>query len=774
MGKFTLYELMNRYEIVIPQIQRDYAQGRKKHERLRLNFIAKIKEAISDGGKPLNLDFVYGYTEKKNEKQEAFIPLDGQQRLTTLWLLHWYLAPKVIVNTADGRAEVSLNEANKAWLKRFNYETRSSSSGFCKNLIDSPLVDGGGKLSDSIRDAPWFMSSWENDPTIISMLNMLDSIVSAGFVQDTAWLNLIDNKKITFDYIDIRDGEFKLTDELYIKMNSRGRALTDFENFKAQFSELLASPTTDYADEKLSYEETKLTYREYFAFKVDSVWMDLFWDFAKRKNVKVDDCFMNYFVYIDQMCFFKDNLKRNADDFNNDFSGFRKKDNVLFLFNTLDLLYNISREDSSGKVDTSLINDFFSKIFQASKIDKKTYANQVRLFENNGTNLFEKCLTEGSGFDNRNRIILYCVLAFSVKYELLSPNEQLKDFVRVVRNLLQATRQKHETVYRTNVRINLFGQYMKLFAQLMEQENVYGCLLNGVDNNATEISDNALQNEVKKAEIISKRADVKSALCQTEEFSYFGGLIHQLKPMENMDKLANYSCVVREIWKPENKDSLIIGAMIALGYEGLYTKNCRLGEMYFFGKKESGKWNTILTADNNPSLSASIVNLLDAYLTDQTSEYPQIKLQKIIDNYLSSKINKDWRYYFLQYPEMLSKTNYFAWESDFKIRRLGSDSSNPLIAYHINPYVSVVAKKLNDQICEERDCYAQYSYSSGLLLKNGVTLFCEDAGWRIDLGENYQLSSDIRQKFNIGDDMLLIESEDVDRIEIAVDFCNQL
>ena len=35
----------------------------------------------------------------------------------------------------------------------------------------------------------------------------------------------------------VEDG--KLTDDLYIKMNARGKALTDFENFKADFLELV-------------------------------------------------------------------------------------------------------------------------------------------------------------------------------------------------------------------------------------------------------------------------------------------------------------------------------------------------------------------------------------------------------------------------------------------------------------------------------------------------------------------------------------------------------
>jgi uncharacterized protein with ParB-like and HNH nuclease domain len=93
--KYTLYQLMNEYNIRIPQIQRDYAQGRKEESKLRNGFVASIKNAL-ENNKNLNLDFVYGYSEPINDTDKAFVPLDGQQRLTTLWLLHWHLAPREI------------------------------------------------------------------------------------------------------------------------------------------------------------------------------------------------------------------------------------------------------------------------------------------------------------------------------------------------------------------------------------------------------------------------------------------------------------------------------------------------------------------------------------------------------------------------------------------------------------------------------------------------------------------------------------------------------
>ena len=81
--------------IEIPMIQRDYAQGRldEKTIFIREKFLQDIYEVLKScqDGKiaSLKLDFVYGYVENR-----AFIPLDGQQRLTTLYIIHWFLAFK--------------------------------------------------------------------------------------------------------------------------------------------------------------------------------------------------------------------------------------------------------------------------------------------------------------------------------------------------------------------------------------------------------------------------------------------------------------------------------------------------------------------------------------------------------------------------------------------------------------------------------------------------------------------------------------------------------
>ena len=80
----SLYNLLKR-GVVIPNFQRDYAQGRAGKEDLRTKFLDEIWAHVGKDTAPLELDFVYG-----TNMDGKICPLDGQQRLTTIWLLMWY------------------------------------------------------------------------------------------------------------------------------------------------------------------------------------------------------------------------------------------------------------------------------------------------------------------------------------------------------------------------------------------------------------------------------------------------------------------------------------------------------------------------------------------------------------------------------------------------------------------------------------------------------------------------------------------------------------
>ena len=152
----TFWKYLKDNRIVIPIIQRSYAQGRFGKEYLREKFLNNLVNALN-GGKPILLDFVYG-----SESHGCIEPLDGQQRLTTLWLLHWYVALKC------GRLA-----ENKETFKHFTYETRVSSRRFTDAICDIEHIDGDEGVAAYIQRRTWFLDAWHNDPTVKAMLNSI-------------------------------------------------------------------------------------------------------------------------------------------------------------------------------------------------------------------------------------------------------------------------------------------------------------------------------------------------------------------------------------------------------------------------------------------------------------------------------------------------------------------------------------------------------------------------------------------------------------------------
>ena len=157
----TFFNLIDDCEVEIPIIQRDYAQGRKEETEVRENFLKALFDAISSKT-PIKLDFIYG-----SKVQDSFQPLDGQQRLTTLFILHWYAALKLGYSKQKGVFSV---------LGKFTYETRISSRDFCRALIQNPFEVSieDENLSLKIIDSSWFFLAWKSDPTISAMLRTID------------------------------------------------------------------------------------------------------------------------------------------------------------------------------------------------------------------------------------------------------------------------------------------------------------------------------------------------------------------------------------------------------------------------------------------------------------------------------------------------------------------------------------------------------------------------------------------------------------------------
>lgn len=182
----TFYELISSKKIQIPIIQRDYAQGRISNLDICKDFLNTIKESLISKTS-INLDFVYG-----NDIGDTFQPLDGQQRLTTLFLLHWYAFQK----------EKAGDETIEQTLLNFSYQTRLSSRRFCESLIKNRIdCSNEQSISDLIRDSEWYYLSWEQDPTIRAMLNSIDLIQNLFFDVEKIWEALAEERLVTFNLL---------------------------------------------------------------------------------------------------------------------------------------------------------------------------------------------------------------------------------------------------------------------------------------------------------------------------------------------------------------------------------------------------------------------------------------------------------------------------------------------------------------------------------------------------------------------------------------------
>jgi hypothetical protein len=293
---YQLFEQKN-LQVEIPIIQRDYAQGRIEVAEVRDTFLQALHDYLEKGEPFRDLDFVYGSVTVNSCGRDSFTPLDGQQRLTTLFLLHWYLAQ------IDCQGESFRQVLSTGGNSHFTYETRSSSKEFCNALVTNDidfsglLMESGiESLSKTIKDRAWYYLSWESDPTIDSMLTMLDAIHRQFSGNADYFDKLIDKESpvITFRFLNL--AEFKLTDDLYIKMNARGKLLTDFENFKARLEKEIKSFIGEWPNYRLSFKDTPVSGYEYFIHKIDTDWTDLFWRYRNvaSQDETYDDELMNF------------------------------------------------------------------------------------------------------------------------------------------------------------------------------------------------------------------------------------------------------------------------------------------------------------------------------------------------------------------------------------------------------------------------------------------------------------------------------------------------
>lgn len=423
--KISFIKLFSQSElnVRIPIIQRDYAQGRPSAHEVRKAFLKALLSYLQAEGTH-DLDFVYGAV---SESQD-FLPLDGQQRLTTLFLLHWYLAQ--ISDSSEARVAYYNCIFTSEGQVRFSYETRPSAKDFCQALLSETRerrleLEREDTLSALIKELPWYFLSWDRDPSITAMLTMLDDIHKVFYMERDGLAKLLDqdNPRLSFQFLDLKG--FGLTDDLYIKMNARGKSLTPIETFKANLEQYLRHELHD--------EQRAKT----FADKMDGQWADLMWCYRDKEHPehasdrqweRVFQNLLSYSYALSEGEGPNGELSRLHRDFLS-FNAYKElgcinEKSLDFITSVLDVLYN--GEDK--------IHEWLGEEFRAYFSAEDYWDSLIGYKDKQETDNARK-----PDWSYNARLIFYAYIAYLIKFQPQRDNpadmQALGEWMRVVHNL---------------------------------------------------------------------------------------------------------------------------------------------------------------------------------------------------------------------------------------------------------------------------------------------------------------------------------------------------
>ena len=710
--------------IEIPIIQRDYAQGRldEATTRIRGAFLDALLKALEPNAKAQPLDFVYGEI-----KEGVLIPLDGQQRLTTLFLMHWYLA---------ARLGIATDSADWSGLPTFSYRTRASSTAFCKQLaarrppFANPLADEKDPtkgLGDWLKDQSWFPRAWERDPTINGMLVTLDDLHGRlrQWSEDelrSAWGRLTDAQSpaIHFDFLSIAD--IGPADRQYIRMNARGKPLTEFERFKARFEEMLAhaSPFD----------------RNTFAHRVDGPWTDLLWPLrdSGRKgalDAVIDDEFLRLFCYLSALVVWKfqplgckaepgalelhtwaESLYGQADA-----NGERR----AFLFTALDALHSTF----SGK-DRPAIEAGFALWFT-----KDTHQRgKVAVFEKE-TNLLAECVAcfgepsiENSRFSLAQTLLFYALLQGWMKGS--TPDVQR---LRVLRNFLLAPD--------ADLRQEWVADYFLPGVEYLIDHGLPSAGTSMPEALEEAFSERQLTEEVEKLALKSGSAALAADLERLEDHPLLKGCLFAFDLQANPGDIQRRVDTFYELFPPSDMlryGELLTGALLT---KGDYSRP--LGDRFQFGSAtQDRRWRDVLTGprDDPTTIRVPLADLLDDVAV-RTGDI-RARLTGIVDEWLKKQKRFDWRYYLVNYGCMRcgESGRYYSHSGSmgFDLCMLNKDV---LRSYYDDPYIVAIVEQSG--IAKEEITY-WFGYSDHLQqsarwlrTKGDVNILRTDpAGWMVN------------------------------------------
>lgn len=222
-------------KIIIPDLQRDYCWGNyavtdrksSKTKELVSDFVKNIVELFEEkSDSSLTMGLIYGYEQPHNHIQIC----DGQQRLTTLFLILGYINIKCSGVYDD--YIISKQEREDDYEPHLQYAIRESTLYFLSDLSRKVFIERNTKVTD-IKLSNWYFAEYDNDASIQSMiaaLQIIDNVFNS--LEFNCFLELgkfvLNNLRVLYYDMENRSrGE-----ETYVIINTTGEPLSPTENIK--------------------------------------------------------------------------------------------------------------------------------------------------------------------------------------------------------------------------------------------------------------------------------------------------------------------------------------------------------------------------------------------------------------------------------------------------------------------------------------------------------------------------------------------------------------
>ena len=447
-------------------------------------------------------------------------------------------------------------------------------------------------------------------------------------------------------------------------MNARGKPLSEFENFKAEFEKKLSHEINAEFERKL-FQEIKA--------KLDNQWLDLFWGLkdSDKENIGLSSVDKRY------MAFFK-GVASNFTVLNiKDTKG--AKDFDFDEFDTLDTLEFFSSNKNNATNVIKILNE---------------------LCEVSNYELLKNFTDTSKDITYETRANFFALSMFLIKFgaQKLDGNFY-KEYERITTNIAK------DFNIDSILKLRQVFEFINEICETCKNEDIYK-LLEGFDDKQPEnfkTIEFYKWQEKKKLKLMQSDKRWIDAISEAEKHRYLSSnLTFLIDFAENdVERFKEYYKKFYEIFKEDKENFFFQRALLAkgdylvergYGYGGEYFSFCNFNNN---PRDKDDNWRSLFF---NKEKSQILKELLE----------DERKLEKIIDDFNRT----DWRYYFIKYPQILAYCKFFFIQRNGEMLRVLTKSLSSSYQAEYYSYALCIKLRKNLKLSKEKIKYEDVTSSA--------------------------------------------------------------